>query len=133
MAKRNWIEEATELGVASITLEDLEILDGYDSTGELFIEVIDTYLASSPDLVALLRHPKSKDGTKSVLGAAHELKSSSANLGARNLSAICDQIEIEMSKNSSGAKLLELVEQACAEFIQVRNDLSKIKTIRKAE
>jgi TMAO reductase system sensor TorS len=62
--------------------------------GALLVQkVIDAYLADTPPRVAQLRAAVDAGDADTVRRAAHALKSSSANVGAEQLSALCREIE----------------------------------------
>ncbi len=55
--------------------------------------MIDAYLGDSPSRMAQIRSAVADDDAESLRFAAHGLKSSSANVGARQLSDLCRQLE----------------------------------------
>jgi len=55
--------------------------------------IVTTFLQSTPGLLATLRSAAGKGDAAEVRRAAHTLKSSSAMLGARALSAACAELE----------------------------------------
>ncbi len=58
-------------------------------------QVINAYLYGSPPLIDRLREAASKGDDAGLQHAAHALKSSSANVGARHLSELCKRLEDE--------------------------------------
>jgi two-component system sensor histidine kinase/response regulator len=56
-------------------------------------KIIGLYLASSPPLLQALREAVSQGDAVALTEAAHSLKSSSANLGATRLAALCKDLE----------------------------------------
>jgi HPt (histidine-containing phosphotransfer) domain-containing protein len=61
-----------------------------------------------------------------TISAATALKGSSENLGARNLAALCDEIELT-AKTWMLADVQPLIERARQEFTRVKSALEKIK------
>ncbi len=58
-------------------------------------QVINAYLYGSPPLIERLREAASKRDDAELQQAAHALKSSSSNVGARHLSELCKRLEEE--------------------------------------
>ena len=56
--------------------------------------VLSTYLAESTEVISQLHRALSSGDTRSLVEGAHSLKSSSANVGAMRLSALCREIEL---------------------------------------
>jgi CheY-like chemotaxis protein/HPt (histidine-containing phosphotransfer) domain-containing protein len=93
------------------------------------VELIDLYLQEAPAQLAALETAVNQNDYTSLartISAATSLKGSSGNLGARNLAALCDEIE-QTAKNWSLAEVLPLVERARKELTRVRGALEKIK------
>ena len=57
------------------------------------MKLIDLYLQSAPDLLGRLRDAVAAGDAEALRQAAHGLKSSSGNLGARPLMALCKTLE----------------------------------------
>jgi HPt (histidine-containing phosphotransfer) domain-containing protein len=80
-------------------------------------ELIDTYLAEVPSLLAAMRHAIATGDSAVLRREAHTLKSSSAALGAGRLADLCRRLE-------HGDGLPEtLVAQAEDEYRRVRQSL----------
>jgi HPt (histidine-containing phosphotransfer) domain-containing protein len=93
------------------------------------VELIELFLQEAPtQLQALERAVKENDYTSlsRIISAATSLKGSAGNLGARNLAALCDEIE-QTAKNWSLAEVLPLVDRARQELGRVRVALEQIK------
>jgi TMAO reductase system sensor TorS len=73
-------------------VEELRRIEA-DSGGDLFDRILGSYASSSATLVASLRDALQAHDADGVAMAAHSLKSSSANVGAVTLSALCGTIE----------------------------------------
>jgi len=92
-------------------------------------ELVDLFLLEAPgQLQALELAVKENDYTSlsRAISAATSLKGSSGNLGARNLAALCDEIE-QTAKNWSLEEVLPLVDRARQELQRVRGALEQIK------
>ena len=63
---------------------------------DLFAKLVNLYLDSSAEDIGQLQQALSAQDTHQMIGAAHSLKSSSANVGARDLAAICESLEEEL-------------------------------------
>lgn len=72
-------------------LQDLKEMAGGDS--ELLVEVIDCYLKDSPKLLDEMSQAIRQQQAKLLQRAAHSMKSSSASVGAKNLSQLCQELE----------------------------------------
>jgi len=93
------------------------------------VELVDLYLREAPgQLKAMELAVRENDYTSlaRAISAATSLKGSSGNLGARNLAALCDEIE-QTAKNWSLEETLPLVERARVELERVRGALEQIK------
>jgi HPt (histidine-containing phosphotransfer) domain-containing protein len=73
-------------------LEAIRELDAGNAAG-LFGQVVAIYLEASPALVRQIEMGLSAGDASGVQFAAHTLKSSSANLGARRLAQLCAALE----------------------------------------
>ena len=76
--------------------------------------LIDTYLGELPHLIARLQDALERSDRESLHRAAHTLKSSSANMGARRLSVLCADLE-ERSRDAipddGAASIGDIVEE----------------------
>lgn len=64
-----------------------------DGQPDLLTKLVNLYLDSSAEDVRQLRQALSEQDSSQIKNAAHSLKSSSVNLGARNLAALCETLE----------------------------------------
>jgi HPt (histidine-containing phosphotransfer) domain-containing protein len=64
-----------------------------------FVEVIDLYLKDSVALVGAIRQAALSRDAQALMPAAHSLRSSSGNVGAASLSAVCRALECAASSN----------------------------------
>lgn len=101
-------------------LIDAQVFDElYASIGEdpAFLgELLDTYFADAPRLIAAMSAALAVDNAAEFRRAAHSLKSNSASFGARHLAALCRELE-EMGKAgvlTGAADRLPAVEAECA-------------------
>lgn len=96
----------------------------YEMAGDdetFVLEIIDCYLEDSPHILEQMREAVIQGDTTTVHRLAHSWKSSSAYLGARNLTEICREIEaIALSEISH---LPERLHQLEAEFERVKTAL----------
>ena len=93
------------------------------------VELIDLFLEEAPaQLKALELAVRQNDYTSlsRTISAATALKGSAGNLGARNLAALCDEIE-QPAKNWALAEVLPLVERARQELGRARVALDQVK------
>jgi CheY-like chemotaxis protein len=91
--------------------------------------LIDLFLTEAPSRMDAMQQAVSKNDMASLaalINTAASLKGSSANLGARNLAALCDEIE-QVARTSSLEDVQSLIERARQEFERVRVALSELK------
>ncbi|NEO34055.1 MAG: response regulator [Symploca sp. SIO3C6] len=99
-------------------LQALQEIMGNSVSGEL-ASLIDLYLQESPSLLQAMSKALSNQEPLAMQQAAHTLKSSSASLGAMNLSRLCQKIEsLGQSQTLIGAK--EIISQIEAEYETVK-------------
>jgi CheY-like chemotaxis protein/HPt (histidine-containing phosphotransfer) domain-containing protein len=93
------------------------------------VELIDLFLREAPTQLDSMSDAVAKNDLSSLsrtISAATALKGSAGNLGARNLAALCDEIE-QTAKTWMLADVQPLIELAREEFSRVRVALGKIK------
>jgi len=93
------------------------------------VELVDLFLREAPAQLDTLTDAVAKNDFSSLsrtISAASALKGSASNLGARNLAALCDEIELT-AKTWILADAQPLIERAREEFGRVRVTLEKIK------
>lgn len=66
-----------------------------DGSPEVLVKIITIFLETSPELIQAIKQAFVQDDRDRMKIIAHGLKSSSANLGAETLAAVCKQLEIE--------------------------------------
>ncbi|WP_375497489.1 PAS domain S-box protein [uncultured Nostoc sp.] len=89
-----------------------------------FVELIECYLTETPRLVQDISTAITTQDAQTLLNTAHQLKSSSASVGAIALSQLCKVLEAQ----GCGSKLensLELISQLYQEYEQVKAALEK--------
>lgn len=64
-----------------------------EETDAFIAEIIDTYLSNAPLLLNAMQESLAQADTKSLIRAAHTLKSNSATVGATTLAALAAEIE----------------------------------------
>ena len=86
--------------------------------------VIDLYYTEAPGLIDALRQAYDKDDTGCLGRTAHKLKSSSSNLGARRLAALCKELEA-MGKEGLVKDAEPVIISLEAEYQRVRQALAQ--------
>jgi len=89
-------------------------------------ELIDVYLEDSPALIAGMRQALADGNRTEFTRAAHSLKSSSASLGATNLSVLAKELET-LGKESMLTVAAAKLEQLAGVFEQVQTALEEFK------
>jgi HPt (histidine-containing phosphotransfer) domain-containing protein len=74
-------------------------------------ELVDSYVLTTPQLVAGMREAVRRGEPAALVRYAHELKSTSASLGADRLSALCEAVEVRARR-----ELLDHDEERVAEI-----------------
>ena len=93
------------------------------------VELIDLFLREAPAQLDTMSDAVAKNDMLSLsrtISAANALKGSAGNLGARNLAALCDEIELT-AKTWLLADAQPLLERAREEFSRVQAALERIK------
>ena len=93
-------------------------------------ELIDLFLKEAPARLQALKLALASPDISAMaqtISAATALKGSSANLGARNLAALCDEIE-QAAKSGFLPDAAPVLAKAAEEFERVREALSRIKS-----
>jgi HPt (histidine-containing phosphotransfer) domain-containing protein len=71
-----------------------EVLDATGGDRDFVRELIDTYLADSPEQLGAITAAIDADDAATLVRPAHTLKSSSATVGAMRLSAVARELEM---------------------------------------
>ena len=106
-------------------LDDLRALGGADDPG-LLTELIELFLRDAPERIAEIEGALERGDAASLERAAHTLKSSSANLGATSLSALCREIEAAARARAT-AGLPALVTRSRELYRRVEAELAKVR------
>ena len=106
-------------------IQSLRELGGDDDPG-LVVELIDLFLSDAPIRMSEVDQGFDNQNFELLERAAHTLKSSSANIGARGLSEICFEIEKKARENCADG-LQPLVEASRRTFAQVETAMQEIK------
>jgi len=101
-----------------------EWMDEYGA--DFLVELIDVYLADTPNRLALLRRAIESGDAETCVREAHTLKSSSANLGALELSASAKEIEAA-GRAGRTATLAEEIERFESQFAAVKAALEALR------
>jgi HPt (histidine-containing phosphotransfer) domain-containing protein len=117
-------ESAQDLIDASV-IQGLRELGGEDDPG-LLVELIDLYLSDAPQRMGEIRQALSTNDWKLLERAAHTLKSSSANIGARELSAICKELEAK-ARAGDPQVCARLFERSAAQLVRVESALRELR------
>ncbi|MBL8859337.1 MAG: Hpt domain-containing protein [Planctomycetes bacterium] len=112
---------AIDMGV----IAELRELGGEDDPG-LLVELIELFLADAPLHIQEVERSLASGDIKKVERAAHTLKSSSANIGAKNLSEICRQIEC-LARNQEKDQISPLLAATTQSFAEVQSALRALK------
>ncbi|MDJ0554720.1 MAG: response regulator [Microcoleaceae cyanobacterium MO_207.B10] len=116
----NNVDKSLELQIKPML--DFSFLESIKNIGgeELLNEIIEEYISSSPDRLKAIRDAIATDDPKELRMLAHNLRSSSGNLGGVSLGKICNQLEnLGRSGTTAGAaELFPLLQIEYEGFIQ---------------
>lgn len=115
---------STEEAIDRSVLAGLKALGGGDN--DFVREMIDLFLEQSPRNLEVMRAALDVGDLPAVSKAAHNMKSSSAYLGAKRLSELCGQVEAKAHAKET-TFVARGVEALTAEFDAVRRALIEEK------
>jgi HPt (histidine-containing phosphotransfer) domain-containing protein len=101
-----------------------EWVDEYGA--DFLVELIDVYLADTPNRLALLRQAIEGGDAETCVREAHTLKSSSANLGALELSASAKEMEAA-GRAGRTATLADEIGRFESQFAAVKTALEALR------
>ena len=111
---------------AAVQDAELARLQQFVGGAAVLLEVIEVFIADAPVRLADLQRAAAEQDAENLWKIAHALKSSSASLGAMQLSALCAQVETLGKANNLAAAVPLLVEIE-TEGQRVLADLEKRK------
>jgi HPt (histidine-containing phosphotransfer) domain-containing protein len=88
-----------ELALNQAALDQLRELDPDGSAG-LFVQIVDTYIADSANLLQQIRSALAEKDLVGLTRSAHTLKSTSASVGATRVSEIAKALETAGKNNT---------------------------------
>ena len=91
---------------------------------DFLIELIDTFLVDSSDIVSGMPESWRNNDRETVLRAAHSLKSTSATFQALRLSKLSSDLESEMRGDETGMDVTSQIDQIVAEHLLVKEALA---------
>ena len=110
-------EEAIDTSV----LQAFRATMGSDAT-QFLVQLIELYLEDAPSLLAAMDKALTQTNAAQLQSAAHTLKSSSASLGAMNLSKLCEQLEM-LGHTGTTAGAREIITRVESEYERVKSAL----------
>jgi CheY-like chemotaxis protein len=111
-------------GDGEIILEPAALRSLRDLGGAEFLaEVVETFLADAPALIATLRSSVERSDCEELRRAAHTLKSNGATLGAPGFAELCRTVEQD-AKAARLDRLGPLVEQVAQEYHKLEQALA---------
>ncbi|MEI6441619.1 MAG: Hpt domain-containing protein [Nostocales cyanobacterium ELA583] len=112
--------------MSSINTHILEsLLDALGGEQQVLADIINCYLVESPKIVVAIQTSVTSENAGTLDKTAHKLKSSSASLGAIDLSRLCLELELK-GKSDNLEGVLELLSRLINEYAQVEIALKKI-------
>lgn len=125
--KKQTLQVDNKMDTSPIDQNVLEALRDLQIAGkpDILKKVVIAYLSSSAPLVSGLTTALTGGDIELLRDSAHSLKSSSANVGAMELSKISQQLELDC-KNDISEKAGELIAAINLEFNRVHDALQKV-------
>lgn len=117
--------EVVETILDNSQLDNIRALEKLGTPG-LLLRVIELYLGEAPVLLAAMQQAVAAGDAEALLKAAHSLKNSSANLGAKRLAEVCKHLETD-AYHQALAQAAGYIAEAETEFIGVKRVLNKIQ------
>ena len=109
--------------MAKLQLETLDaIRELAGNTSDLLEQIVRLYLEAAPALIEQMHAGFAASDMIAIRNAAHSLKSSSANVGATDLSKMCGKLEAAARAGAIGQDVPE-VSAIEAEYAEVRTAL----------
>ncbi len=105
-----------------------EVTDMMDGDSEMIIDLIDTLLETTPELMDELAQAVPQGDAHAIREAAHALKSSTAQMGALSFSELSRQME-DFGKNQQVSQSRELWPKLQAEHVLMTQALKDWKSI----
>lgn len=96
--ERSYLSETSDDSDETLDAVDMAVLTGLEDAqleGEtdIVVELMELYLEDASGKLAAMQEDLTEKGGMSVGRLAHSLRGSSANLGARRMAALCEEIE----------------------------------------
>ncbi len=101
---------AAEVAIDPGTLDAIRALEGPERTG-LLASVINSYFGIAPGQLETIRAAASEQDMESLRKAAHALKSGSTSLGARQVAALCAELEACAREGDAKDRACALIEE----------------------
>jgi PAS domain S-box-containing protein len=125
---KRWRTEEMSPTDGDARLDDAALADLRALGGDDFVaEVIDTFVADAPTLLATLRSSVDERDIEELRRAAHTLKSNGATLGATDFSEICRQLE-QCAKSGELDDASEFVDRVEHEYEPLRKTLASLRS-----
>jgi CheY-like chemotaxis protein len=103
-----------------------------DSLPDLVVQIVDLYLEDAPILMNNIVEALEAGDVEPIYRAAHTLKSSSANVGAISLAALCQELESGARSGKPGdfSNTVTKIDQLLAKVVQALKQVSTQETCR---
>ena len=94
----------------------------FEIMGEDFVSILQSFLGNAPNLMRGIKTAMSQHDLEALSRAAHSLKSSSANVGASELSILARELEFK-GRNQDRSELLDIYRQTLEVYRQTISEL----------
>lgn len=124
------------LSIPTSTMWKQQVIDQLETIeqacdGNTVKGLIDLYIEDSERYLSDIRHLRTKSDTNALSRKVHGLKGSSANLGAVNVTAVCEEIELRAKTNAIG-DVDRLIEELANQVAKLRLWLKEMRFERQA-
>ncbi len=99
-----------------------------DGDPDLLLDLIQMFLDDSPSKVAAVREGLETGDFEKAERAAHSLKASSGNLGARIVQDICEQLQV-LTRGRKMNESLELAPRLEQSYAAAASELQKLRAV----
>jgi HPt (histidine-containing phosphotransfer) domain-containing protein len=108
----------------SVDLSVLEMLRSLEDDGDAFIAgLVATYVSDTTERMAVLRKAFAQRNSEALERAAHAIKGSSANIGARRMAALGGTLQ-DAGKAGDFATAAPMIAELEGEFLRVQDRLA---------
>jgi HPt (histidine-containing phosphotransfer) domain-containing protein len=111
--------------VPSSVLDSSVLKELYEIMDDDFVTVLESYRNNAPTLIGTIKTAVKEKDMEKLVRPAHSLKSSSANLGAMELSSLARELELKGRQNDT-SNLKDVYDQVIDSYRRTMTELNGI-------